>query len=166
MAESWASFFLSARVTDSTSLMSLGRKLLQHMIWTIVIIAAVVGLWYWYEGSWDRSLFQSEPGRMCANLNADQANAWLREHPETQVLDVRSEGEYEGGALPKAINISFGDEAFDAKVDALDKQKPVLVYCAGGFRSRKAVVKLKELGFENIQHIHRGYMSWRTDSKL
>jgi rhodanese-related sulfurtransferase len=36
----------------------------------------------------------------------------------------------------------------------------VLIYCAGGFRSRKAVVVLKELGFENIQHLHRGYGSW------
>lgn len=52
---------------------------------------------------------------------------------------------------------------FDSKVSALDKEKPVLVYCAGGFRSRKAVAKLKELGFQNIQHIHRGYMSWKPD---
>ena len=48
---------------------------------------------------------------------------------------------------------------------ALDKKKPVLVYCAGGFRSRKAVLKLKELGFQNIQHIHRGYLSWKPDSQ-
>jgi rhodanese-related sulfurtransferase len=41
----------------------------------------------------------------------------------------------------------------------------VLVYCAGGFRSRKAVAKLKELGFKNIQHIHRGYMSWKPDTQ-
>lgn len=136
------------------------------MIWTIVILAAVVGLWYWYEGSWDRQLFKAMPGRVCDNLNANQANAWLREHPETQVLDVRSTGEFSEGALPKAVNISIGDEAFDAKVASLDKRKPVLVYCAGGFRSRKAIVKLKELGFENIQHIHRGYMSWRPDAEI
>ncbi len=135
------------------------------MIWTIVILATVVGLWYWYEGSWDRRLFKAVPGRVCANLNADQANAWLRDHPETQVLDVRSTGEFSEGALPKAVNISIGDEAFDAKVTVLDKKMPVLVYCAGGFRSRKAVAKLKELGFENIQHIHRGYMSWKPDTQ-
>lgn len=135
------------------------------MIWTIVIIAAVVGLWYWYEGGWDRSLFKASPGCVCENLNADRANVWLREHPETQVLDVRSKGEFEGGALPKAVNISIGDEAFDSKVADLDKAKPVLVYCAGGFRSRKAVAKLKGLGFKNIQHIHRGYMSWKPDTE-
>lgn len=138
---------------------------MKPMIWTIVIIAVVVGLWYWYEGSWDRSLFTAAPGRVCANLNSDQAKAWLREHPETQVLDVRSKGEFDGGALPKAVNISIGDAAFDSKVAALDKEKPVLVYCAGGFRSRKAVAKLKQLGFANIQHIQRGYMSWKPDTQ-
>jgi rhodanese-related sulfurtransferase len=135
------------------------------MTWTIVIVIAVIGLWYWYEGGWDRSLFKAAPGCVCDNLNAAQANAWLREHPETQVLDVRSTGEYEGGALPKALNISIGDEAFDSKVASLDKEKPVLVYCAGGFRSRKAVARLKQLGFRNIQHIHRGYMSWKPDTQ-
>jgi rhodanese-related sulfurtransferase len=137
----------------------------RRMLWTLLIVAAVVGLWYWYEGNWDGSLFKAAPGCVCANLNADEANAWLREHPETQVLDVRSTGEFSEGALPKAVNISIGDEGFEAKVATLDRVKPVLVYCAGGFRSRKAVAKLKELGFQNIQHIHRGYMSWKPDSQ-
>lgn len=135
------------------------------MIWTLVILVAVIGVWYLFEGSWDRQLFNAAPGRICTNLRADQANEWLREHPETQVLDVRSAGEFSGGALPKALNVSISDEAFASKVAALDKTKPVLVYCAGGFRSRKAVAKLKELGFENIQHIHRGYMSWKPDTQ-
>ena len=134
------------------------------LIWILITVAIIVGGWYWFEGGWDRQLFKAERGRICTNLSADQANAWLREHPETQVLDVRSVGEFADGALPKAVNVSIGDEAFDSKVTALDKSKPVLVYCAGGFRSRKAVARLKELGFENIQHIHRGYMSWKPDS--
>lgn len=135
--------------------------ILRRMIWTLVSLTVVVAAWYLGEGIWDRQLFSAPPGHVCANLDADQANAWLREHPETQVLDVRSASEFSAGALPLAVNVSIGDAAFDSRVAALDKTKPVLVYCAGGFRSRKAVAKLKELGFENIQHIHRGYMSWR-----
>lgn len=135
------------------------------MIWILVILIVVVACWYWYEGDWDRRLFNSPPGSVCANLNPAQANAWLRDHPETQVLDVRSTEEFEGGALPGAVNISIGDPAFETKLAALSKDKPVLVYCAGGFRSRKAVIVLKQLGFRNIQHIHRGYMSWSPDSQ-
>jgi len=139
--------------------------LVRHMLWTIVAVIIVIAVWYAFEGSWDRRLFKAKPGCVCENVNARQANAWLRDHPETQVLDVRSKSEFDRGALPKAINISIGDDAFDSKVSALDQERPVLVYCAGGFRSRKAIAKLKEFGFKNIQHIHRGYMSWKPESQ-
>lgn len=145
--------------------MKLLRRLLMTVFWTLLIVALLVAGWYWYEHRWDRRLFSAAPGSQCANLNADEAKAWLREHPETQVLDVRSQGEFGDGALPRAINISIGDDAFEAKVALLDKDKPVLVYCAGGFRSRKAVDRLKRLGFRNIQHIHRGYLSWKSDTQ-
>lgn len=134
------------------------------MIWTLLILAAVVAGWYLFEGGWDRRLFQAEPGRVCVNLKAGQARAWLQEHPHTQVLDVRSAGEFAGGALPGAVNVSLGSADFEARVATLDRTKPVLVYCAGGYRSRKAVAMLKELQFENIQHLHRGYLSWPKSS--
>jgi rhodanese-related sulfurtransferase len=136
------------------------------MILPLVLLVAVVAGWYLFEGHWDRQLFQAPPGRVCANLKTEQALAWLRAHPETQVLDVRSAGEFAGGALPKALNVSLGDPDFDHKVAALDRRRPVLVYCAGGYRSRKAVVQLKQLGFENIQHLHRGYLSWPAQPRL
>lgn len=130
------------------------------IVLAVVIIVVVIG-WYVFEGSWDRRLFSSEAGRVCVNLDAAGAADFLREHPGTQVLDVRSDGEFAGGALPGAIHISLGDAAFDEKAGALDRSRPVLVYCAGGFRSRKAVERLKVMGFENIQHLHRGYLSWK-----
>lgn len=130
------------------------------MIWILLISVAIVTGWFLFEGRWDQQLFRTEPGRICANLRADEAQAWLREHPETQVLDVRSDAEFARGALPQALQISLGDPAFEERVAELDRSRPVLVYCAGGYRSRKAVEKLKLLGFANIQHLHRGYLSW------
>lgn len=131
------------------------------MIETLVMIAAIVAGWYWFEGRWDRKLFRTEPGHVCVNLRPPAAKAFLQNHPETQVLDVRSTAEFEAGALPNATHISIGDPVFEQKVSALDHEMPVLVYCAGGYRSRKAVERLKTLGFTNIQHLHRGYLSWR-----
>ena len=135
------------------------------LLWIFIVAAVVVVAgWHAFEGGWDRWLFKAEQGRICANLSAAEASAWLREHPETQVLDVRSAREFLRGALPGAVNISAGDEDFDGRVSALEKQKPVLVYCAGGYRSRKAVARLKARGFENIRHLHRGYLSWKPNS--
>jgi rhodanese-related sulfurtransferase len=130
------------------------------MLWTILTLIVVVGGWYAFEAYWDRRLFTPNPGHICVNLSADDSQRYLTQHPETQVLDVRSDSEFQGGSLPGAINISVGDPAFETKVATLSKNKPVLVYCAGGFRSRKAVKRLKLAGFQNIQHLHRGYMSW------
>lgn len=131
------------------------------MIWTLVIVALIVLTWYWYEGRWDRELFKSEPGRVCVNIHPKEAKAFLDAHPDAQVLDVRSDAEFSGGALPNAVHISIGNADFEQKVGRLDKTKPVLVYCAGGFRSRKAAAELKAQSFTNIQHLHRGYHSWR-----
>ncbi len=132
-----------------------------RMFWLLVAATLISGAWFLFEASWDRQLFDSESGKLCNNLSAREARAWLEANPETQVLDVRSAREFGRGALPNAQNISLGDPEFAAKVAMLDLEKPVLVYCAGGYRSRKAVKKLKELHFTNIQHLHRGYLSWR-----
>lgn len=140
-------------------------RLVVIVFWILLALAALAGGWFWFEGSWDRRLFNSVPGCICKNLRAGEANDWLREHPETQVLDVRSAREFSGGALPGAVNISLGDRDFAARAGALDRRRPVLVYCAGGFRSRKAVEQLKRLGFEDIRHLHRGYMSWKPDAR-
>ncbi|MBL9144574.1 MAG: rhodanese-like domain-containing protein [Verrucomicrobiaceae bacterium] len=130
------------------------------MLWFVIILIIVIAGWHWFEGQQDKTLFKAAEGKICVNLHAAEAKAFLEIHPETQVLDVRSDVEFRGGALPGAIHVSIGDAEFDHKVSMLNKAKPVLVYCAGGMRSRQAVGRLKALEFENIQHLHRGYNSW------
>lgn len=126
------------------------------MFWTLVIFAVAAAVWYGFEGWWDRKLFRGD----CINLKAPEAKAYLVRHPEAQVLDVRSDQEFQGGALPGAVHVSIGDADFESKVAKLSRDAPVLVYCAGGYRSRKAVEKLKTMDFKTIRHLHRGYMSW------
>jgi rhodanese-related sulfurtransferase len=87
------------------------------------------------------------------------ALAFLQAHQDTQLLDVRTDAEFGGGRLPGAIHIPIKD--LELQLTRLDKDRPVMVYCAGGYRSRKAVEKLKAAGFINIRNLHRGYHSWR-----
>jgi rhodanese-related sulfurtransferase len=132
------------------------------MFWFCFMLSTVVAGWYVFEAIWDRRLFSQR----CQNLSAQEAKAWLQTHPETQVIDVRSADAFRQGALPDATNISLTDEAFHTKISTLDKTLPVLVYCAGGFRSRKALARLKKLGFGHLLHIHRGYISWKNHVRL
>jgi rhodanese-related sulfurtransferase len=127
----------------------------------LCVTAAVVAGWYVFEGSWDRSLFHTAPGQVFRNGSAAEAKAFLEAHPDTQILDVRSGREFAAGALPGAIHIPLGDPGFAGKAGHLDRNRPVLVYCAGGYRSRKAVALLKPMRFTTVQHLHRGYHSWK-----
>ena len=125
-----------------------------------VILVGVIG-WYVFEASWDRHLFSASPGCVIENIHPLKAEALLNSNASVQVLDVRSPEEFAGGSLLGAVNISLGDPAFRERLGMLDVNKPVLVYCAGGYRSRKAVPMLRELGFVSIHHLHRGFMSWK-----
>lgn len=120
----------------------------------------VIG-WDVFEGRWDRRLFHAGPGPVFRNGSATGAKIFLDAHPDTQILDVRSAGEFSGGALPGAVHLSIGDPGFAAKAGKLDRTRPVLVYCAGGYRSRKAVEILNLMQFTTVQHLHRGYHSWK-----
>jgi rhodanese-related sulfurtransferase len=126
----------------------------------LCLIVPVIA-WFAFEGWWDRRLFRSVEGRLCRNAPAMENKVFLDQNPDTQVLDVRSASEFKGGALPGAVNNSIGDSDFAGKIGQLDRERPVLVYCAGGYRSRNAVEVLKRLNFTTIQHLHRGYHSWK-----
>ena len=62
----------------------------------------------------------------------------LEKNPDAQLIDVRTPGEYAGGYIKNAKNIDWNGSNFDTQVAALDKNKPVLVYCLGGGRSKNA----------------------------
>lgn len=68
------------------------------------------------------------------------------------LLDVRTEEEYRRGHIGGARNIPV--EKIDNAVNLLhDKSAPLFVYCQAGTRSRKAVSKLKKLGYTNVNNI-------------
>lgn len=130
------------------------------MFWCLIFLLTSVLLWYWYEGHWDARLFTAEAGKQCQNMKAREARAFLEEHPETQLIDVRSPGEFARGAIAWAKLIPLSAPDFLDQISRLDRTQPVLVYCAGGYRGRKAIALMKPLGFAHLVHLHRGYLSW------
>lgn len=82
-----------------------------------------------------------------------------------QLIDVRTPEEFAEGHLPNAVNINIKDADFQAKIEALDKTKPVLVYCKSGGRSGKACGIMSTLGFTNITDLDGGITSWKAEGK-
>ena len=63
------------------------------------------------------------------------------------VLDVRSRGEYDSGAIPGAKNIPL--QQVSSKIETIKKwNKPVITCCASGMRSGKAAKLLRQVGLE------------------
>mgnify|MGYP001072074395 CR=1 FL=1 len=94
------------------------------------------------------------------NVTADEANKLIKENKEILILDVRTKGEYDGGHIPGAKLIPAQQLA--SRISEIDKyvNKPILVYCASGGRSPRAVQTLVKNNFTNIYHLARGISTW------
>lgn len=77
------------------------------------------------------------------------------------VIDVRSPAEFGLAHIEGAKNIDFNGSDFEAKLKALDKDQPVLVHCAAGGRSTKALPTFKKLGFAQVIHLDGGYAAYQ-----
>lgn len=77
---------------------------------------------------------------------------------EVQVLDVRQPGETEGGIVDGAFLAPL--TKLHEGLAELDKSKPVLVYCAGGYRSAIAASEMLAVGFTDVRDLRGGYGAW------
>lgn len=80
---------------------------------------------------------------------------------DVQLVDVRTSGEYAAGRIDDAINIDYTSADFKQKIVALDKNKPVYIYCQSGNRSGRASKVMEELGFTQIIDLQGGYGNYR-----
>jgi len=69
------------------------------------------------------------------------------------LIDVRTPGEFQQGAVDGAVNIPVGNEADAIKEHQLDTRKPVLLYCASGMRSSMAKGTYRKLGFSEVHNL-------------
>ena len=78
------------------------------------------------------------------------------------IIDVRTEGEYEFGHIPQAINMDYLAEDFLENIEALDKKKNYLVYCRSGRRSIRVCTWMRNGGFDNqkVFNLDKGFGDW------
>ena len=95
--------------------------------------------------------------------NLDQKNWWSQFLTDEKgvIIDVRTDDEFEQGAIPNAINIDiYKGQGFIYLVDELDKSKNYYVYCAAGVRSANACGVMQQMGFENTYNLVGGFSNW------
>lgn len=80
------------------------------------------------------------------------------------LLDVRDAKDYEAGHIIEARNIPAAELATRAESLKKFKEKPVIVYCDGGFNSAAAARTLRTAGFTKVVTLSGGLNSWRQEN--
>lgn len=92
------------------------------------------------------------------SVTADEAREQIANDPQLQILDVRQPGEYRDGHISGATLIPMADVG--DRLQELDAEKPVLVYCAIGGRSRIVSQTLAGKGFDKVLNLKGGIKAW------
>lgn len=87
----------------------------------------------------------------------------LKSLPDIQLIDVRTPEEFAEGHLKGAKNIDYNSDGFEASLEGLKKDKPVMVYCFVGGRSGQAAKLLSQKGFEQVIDMQGGYKKWTEE---
>jgi len=107
---------------------------------------------------------KSQPDTSLA-INADRFEKGINDSG-IQVLDVRTAGEYGSGHIKKALLADWTNKKeFNDRIQYVDKDKPVYIYCLAGGRSAAAADWMRKNGFQNVIELQGGMNAWKAATK-
>ncbi|KAA9341059.1 thioredoxin domain-containing protein [Larkinella humicola] len=78
-----------------------------------------------------------------------------------QILDARSEEEFQQNHLKGASSFNVADEAdFQKKIKNLNRENPVFIYSIANGRSGQLARRLREAGFKDVTELPGGLSKW------
>ncbi len=80
------------------------------------------------------------------------------------LLDVRTPKEVQQGHIKGSSSINFYSKDFVEKINLINKEKAICVYCRSGNRSSKAAKILQKNGFNRIYNLDGGVKAWDSAS--
>lgn len=100
----------------------------------------------------------SVPEERPVEIDVTELARRLREDAPPQLLDVRTAEEWQIGHLEGARRIAVDE--LPARLDELDREATIVVYCHSGMRSAMAVRLLRERGFDGAINLRGGIDAW------
>lgn len=96
-----------------------------------------------------------------SHLSPSSLDAWLRdsERIAPQLVDARSEEEFAVSHLPGAHRIDSESTA-SAAHSVLDTERPVVIYCAAGYRGATLARCLQNAGCRDVWNLEGGIFAW------
>ena len=128
-----------------------------------------------------------KPSTYSGKINSDIISGFeyiLDNLENVKILDVRSEGEYngtiiraaQGGHVPNSLNIDWSkninEDGTFKNADELSslynipKNSEIITYCQGAYRAANTFLVLKKLGFENVRVYLGSWGEWGNKLEL
>jgi rhodanese-related sulfurtransferase len=98
------------------------------------------------------------------NVTPAEAESLIQSQKDLVIIDVRTQEEFAEGHIAGAQNVNFNSPTFAEKMQAFSGKK-VLVHCASGGRSTRALAVLAEMPFEKVYHLNKGFNAWVESGK-
>lgn len=88
-------------------------------------------------------------------VSRDEAQTLIEDG--AQLVDVRAEHEWNAGHIGGAKHLPLAELA--GRTGEIDKERPVVLYCRGGNRSKMATDALADAGFDAVK-LSEGIVGW------
>ena len=112
----------------------------------------------WLEGgvaAWETS---GRPLSSTEQITVDELARRLQEKGRPRVLDVRRPTEWQAGHIDGARHVPLNE--LPARGPELEKNAPLALICAGGYRSSIATSVLERQGFTRVSNVVGGMAAW------
>ncbi|MEX0447527.1 molybdopterin-synthase adenylyltransferase MoeB [Xenorhabdus sp. SGI246] len=95
-----------------------------------------------------------------SQITPQELQKMLERGEAVQLVDVREPGERAICSIDNAIGITQQEIINGRRLELLDRQSPVVVYCKMGRRSRKALLAMQRQGFKSLFSLEGGILNW------
>jgi molybdopterin/thiamine biosynthesis adenylyltransferase/rhodanese-related sulfurtransferase len=95
-------------------------------------------------------------------VTAAEADLERTNDPRTVLVDVRETSEWDAGYAEGALHVGKSYIEQDIEAAVPDRDRPVILYCAGGIRSLFAAQTLQQMGYTKVASMKGGFGSWKS----
>lgn len=103
----------------------------------------------------------SEARAQVEEIEPTELKRMLDAKEDFTLIDVREADEHAKGTIPGAVPLSRGILERDIHHVITDKDRKIVLYCGGGYRSALAAVSLKKMGYRNVISMWGGWKGWQ-----